>query len=107
MPTPEDEERAREAVPVAATPQAVGLHGAVAAFDPEQESWSEYVERLEHYFTANDIASDDKRRAILLTIVGASTYRLIRTLVSPSKVTDFTFQQIVEKAKEQFSPSLA
>ena len=39
------------------------------------------MERLQHYFTANDILAEDKRRAILLTVVGASTYRLIRTLV--------------------------
>ena len=55
-------------------PQAVGLHGAVIAFDPAKENWSEYVERLEHYFTTNDIVSNEKRRAILLNAVGASTY---------------------------------
>ena len=83
---------------------AVGLHGAAVAFDPAQENWSEYVERLQHYFTANDIVSDEKRKVILLNAVGPSTYRLIRTLVSPSKVTDFTFKQIVEKAQAHFSP---
>ena len=62
------------------------------------------MERFEHYFTANDIVSDEKRRAILLNAVGASTYRLIRTLVSPSRVTDFTFKEIVEKAQGHFSP---
>ena len=64
-----------------AVAQTVGLHGAVFAFNPDQEDWSEYVERLEHYFTANDIVSSDKRCAILLNAVGASTYRLIHALV--------------------------
>ena len=35
---------------------------------------------LKHYFTTNDIISVVKRRLILLSAVGASTYRLIRML---------------------------
>ena len=77
---------------VAAPPPSVGLHGAVAMFDPSQDDWCEYIERLEHYFTANDIASSEKRRAILLNAVGAATYRLIRTLVAPAKVSEISFE---------------
>ena len=86
----------------AAPPSAVGLHGAISAFNPAQEEWDEYVERLQHYFTANDILAEDKRRAILLTAVGPSTYRLIRTLVAPAKVTEV--DEIVAKAKAHFCP---
>ena len=89
------------AAPVAvATPSAVGLHG---AFDSDLEDWSEYVERLIHYFEANDIVSGDKRRAILLNAVGPGTYRLIKTLVSPAKVTDISFDNIVEVARAHFN----
>ena len=51
---------------VAVPPTTVGLHGAVTAFDPAVEEWMEYVERLSHYFEANDITSEGKKRAILL-----------------------------------------
>ena len=34
----------------AALPTAVGLHGTVGAFTSAQEEWSEYAERLVHYF---------------------------------------------------------
>ena len=78
-----------------------GFHGAIVAFDPANDDWSEYVERLEHYFTANDIVEGDKQSAILLNAVGASTYRL-RSFVSPSKVTDFSFAELVEKAQVHF-----
>ena len=63
------------AAEVAAAPprQAAGLHGFVASFEEGQEEWSEYVERLDHYFVANDIDSDAKRKAILLNAVGAQT----------------------------------
>ena len=83
----------------AALPPVVGLHGVVATFDPEQDEWSEYIERLKHYFTANEIASEDKRRDILLNAVGASTYRLIRTLVTPAKLTEISYEDIVKKAE--------
>ena len=39
----------------------LGLHGAGAVFDAAQDDWSEYIERLEHYITANDIVSEDKQ----------------------------------------------
>ena len=99
MSTEDGGEAARPPAPVVVPPavslSAVGLHGAVVPFNPDQ---GEYVERLEHYFA---IVSADKQRAILLSAVGPSTYRLIRTLVSPDKVTDFT---LVEKARAHFNP---
>ena len=105
MSTP-PEDAAPVPAPAAAvvSPPAAGLHGAVAAFTPHQEDWSEYIERLQHYFTANDIVSSDKQLAILLSAVGPSTYRLIRALVSPSKLTDFSFTQLVDKARAHFDP---
>ena len=57
-------------VPVAA----VGLHGTVIPFDSDREEWGEYTEHLEYYFTANDITTEVKRRAILLNGVGLGTY---------------------------------
>ena len=78
--------------------------GVVITFDPTLEDWLEYVERLTHYFVANDITYEDKKKAILLNAVGPSTYRLIKTLVSPSKVTDLSFADIIDKARAHFSP---
>ena len=106
MTSPAAEHGAGPAPPAlaAAPPSAVGLHGAISAFNPAQEEWDEYIERLQHYFTANDILAEDKRRAILLTAVGPSTYRLIRTLVAPAKVTEVSFDDIVAKAKAHFCP---
>ena len=37
--------------------------------DTSIESWTQYKERLDQYFIANDI-EDDKRRAVLLSICG-------------------------------------
>ena len=67
---------------LAALPTAVGLHGTVSAFDPSQEEWSEYAERLVHYFVANGIEAEENKRAILLTAVTPGTYRLIKTRIA-------------------------
>ena len=112
MSTPAEEEGGTESggvrapAPVVAPAVSLGLHGAIVPFNPDLDDWSEYVKRLGHYFSANDIVSSDKQRTILLSAVGALTYRLIRTLVSPDKVTDFTFTftSLLEKARTHFNP---
>ena len=45
-----------------------------------------------------------KRWAILLDTVGPTTYRLLKMLVSPERVTDLTFERLVELAKAHFNP---
>ena len=63
-----------EAPPLAAAPTpAASVFGVIGPFDPTQEEWREYAERLVHYFIANDIVSAEKKRAILLTASGTGT----------------------------------
>ena len=69
-------------VPAAILPP-FGLHGTTSAFDRSQEEWSEYAERLVHYFVANDITGEEKRRAILLNAVGASDNALATPVPTP------------------------
>ena len=52
-------------------------HGQMGKFNSQRENWMSYSERLQEYFTANDIKSAEKMKAILLTVVGAETYQLI------------------------------
>ena len=88
----------------AALPPVFGLHGSVGVFDSSQEEWNEYAERLMHYFVANDIVAEEKRRAILLTVVGPGTFRLLKTLASPKKLEEFMFTELVELAGVHFNP---
>lgn len=41
------------------------LLGSIEQFDPKYGDWSEYTERLEQYFLANDINDDKKQTAVL------------------------------------------
>ena len=83
------------------------LLGKIEQFDPEQEEWPQYVERLEQFFEANDItgeASVAKRRATLLSVIGPVPYKLLRSLLSPAKPTDKTYAELVAKLTEHYSP---
>ena len=65
-----------------AAEMATPLHGSIGSFDSSQEDWLSYTERLQQYFTANDIKNDEgsaaKKRAILLSVCGAETFCLIK-----------------------------
>ena len=71
------------------------LYGQVSTFD-NGDDWTQYIERLDYYFVANGIEDATKRRAILLSVVGANTYRLIRNLVGPAKPDDKTYKELVD-----------
>jgi len=76
----------------------MATRGSISVFVPEQEDWVSYTERLEQYFTANAIKTEEGERwhAILLSCCGAATYQLIRNLVSPEKPTAKSFEQLVK-----------
>ena len=80
------------------------LYGNIGEFDPSQEEWSEYAERLTQYFVANDVANDDKKRAIFLSVCGASTYKLLRGQVTPQKPAEKTFLELVTVLGGHFDP---
>ena len=82
-------------------------HRSVGEYRPESEDWTAYTERVGHYFTANDIADDGKKRAIFLSVCGPSTCSLIHSLVSPKAATDFSYTQVVELAKKHYNPRLS
>ena len=48
------------------------------------DDWSQYIERLGHYFSANDITDISKQKSILLSAVGAETYKLMHNVSVPN-----------------------
>ena len=73
-------------------------------FAQEEEDWTTYVERLEHYFAANDVVDDGKKRSILLAVCGSSTYKLVRNLISADRLATTSFKDLVEKVREFYAP---
>ena len=66
----------------------------------EQEEWTQYIERMEHYFAANGHTEADKKKAILLSAVGAAAYKRLRSLVCPAKPGDKTYTELVDVMKQ-------
>ena len=46
-----------------------GTLGRVEDFDGNKDDWQQYVERLEHFFVANGIDGEEKKRAVFLSPV--------------------------------------
>ena len=73
-------------------------------FNPDEDDWKSYVERLDQYFAANDITEAAKKRATLLSSVGAVTYKLIRNLTTPDGPTSRTYKDITKLVQEHYNP---
>ena len=85
---------------------AMSTHGAIGELSPSQETWTEYVERLEFYFEANDNREDtaSKKRAILLNVCDLATYKLFRTLAAPAKPSEIEYADLLKLMKEHVTP---
>ncbi|GFR99856.1 hypothetical protein ElyMa_006383900 [Elysia marginata] len=81
-----------------------GIIGSVSPFDEKEDTWQAYCERLEHFFTANEIATEPKRKAILLSSVGPKTYKLLSNLVAPRKAGDVSYKEIVDVLQKHHNP---
>ena len=85
----------------------MAVHGTLAAFDPDEEDWVEYTDRLSYYFTANGIIDGARKRTILISCCGPATFRLMKSLVFPEQLDEFSFQQLVEKVKLHREPKVS
>ena len=61
------------------------------------------MERVELFFTANNIPAE-KKVPVFLSIVGGTTYGLLRNLLAPANPKDKSFKEIVDMLKAYFEP---
>ncbi|UYV70210.1 K02A2.6-like [Cordylochernes scorpioides] len=75
------------------------------AFDPKNpEKWITYLERMNFFFLANDIVKPERRKAIFLTLIGAETYALARSLASPKELSFVEYDNLIKLLTDHFSP---
>ena len=72
------------------------VYGSVQEYNQENELFSAYLERMNLFFSANDV-EDDKKVPIFLTVVGSKTFSLLRSLVAPSLPQEKTFADFEPK----------
>ena len=85
----------------------IATHGKIATFNSTVETWTSYCEHFHFYFDANNIVDPGKKRLILLTICGPSTYQLLKNLVQPCTQMEKTYDEIVEMLKTNINPKLS
>ena len=66
-------------------------------------AWVLYTEHLDQFFVANAIV-DKKKVAVLLTVIGAKAYSLLRNLLAPTKPADTEYADLVKVMKDHLKP---
>ena len=79
-----------------------GLIGSIGPY-VDNEGWGSYVERLNLYFDVNDII-ENKRLPAFLSIIGSTTYGVLKSLVSPTPPGEHTLQQCIDALRGHYCP---
>ena len=82
---------------------ASSLLGALSAFDPKTSSYTVFSERLTQFFIANEITSDDRKKAILLNTLNEECYVLLRNLCVPQTPSDLKYDDLNKLLLQHFS----
>ena len=84
----------------------MATHGKMSAFDATKESWTSYAERLSFYFKANRIVGGEAQKAVFITVIGARTYGLLKSLLQPHSLQDddVTLDLMRETLQKHFDP---
>ena len=79
-------------------------HGSFKNFNPKFDDWKINVERLNHYFIANDVEDADKKRSILLTVYGTQPYKLLKNLVKDGNLDSCLYNELAKLLTDHFDP---
>ena len=77
--------------------------GSIQEFDPDIEAITAYLERVQLFMTANAV-KDDKKVAVLLSIIGSKAYGLLRNLLEPARPSEKSYDDLVAVLKEHYEP---
>ncbi|XP_026316320.1 uncharacterized protein K02A2.6-like [Hyposmocoma kahamanoa] len=83
--------------------------GILSSFDHNVHTWKTYKSRITQWFIANDINNNsdktgEKRRAILLSALAESTYKLASDLALPKELECVPYQDILTLLDKHFTP---
>lgn len=87
------------------TNSVVGTIGSVSEFIPgSADSWEVYREQLDFYFEANDITAENKKKAVFYSACGKVTYAILRSLATPRKPGELTYEEALKLLSDHFNP---
>ncbi|KAF2889989.1 hypothetical protein ILUMI_16184, partial [Ignelater luminosus] len=79
------------------------------SFNPDEESFSAYKERLENFFTLHQLKDNtlgvaEAKRDVLLNCLKSKQYQLLSSLTAPDKPGEKIYDQLVDILQKQFTP---
>lgn len=82
----------------------MATYGKIKPYNPKSDDWDVYEEKLHFYMDANGITDAKKKRSILLTVCGDSTFKLLRSLVPDGKLDadDVSFDSLMKLLKSHY-----
>jgi hypothetical protein len=81
----------------------MAVYGAVGEFMGGNEDVKAYLERFDFFLEGNDITEENKKKSIFLATVGATTYKLLRSLCN-NDPKGKTFAQLCTLLQDHLSP---
>ena len=82
----------------------MALIGNIAEYNEEAESFVDYADRVDAFFSANDIPPQNKVN-VFLAIIGAKTYKLLKNLCSPDEPKSKTFADLRKLLCDHYAPA--
>ena len=82
---------------------ATSVIGTLTEFNPEDQDVESYLENVELFFEANNIA-EEKKVAVFLTAVGQKTYKILRQHSAPKLLRENSFEEIITLFKQHSIP---
>lgn len=80
---------------------ATAIIGSLPEFNQEERDIASYLETVELFFEANNIA-EEKKVAVFLTAAGQTTYEILRHHCAPKLPREKSFDEIVSLFKQHF-----
>ncbi|XP_041452504.1 uncharacterized protein K02A2.6-like [Lytechinus variegatus] len=77
--------------------------GRIEEFQPEAGDFQTYIERFEQFLKANDVP-EEKYVAVFLSVIGAKSYALLKSLLSPEQPSQKTYSTLVSTLTAHLSP---
>ena len=78
--------------------------GRIDSFDLKTDNITEYTERVEQYFIANDVTDEKKQTDIFLTVIENEIYSLLRNLLAPESTAGKTVNTLSETLIDHLKP---
>ena len=77
--------------------------GRIQEYYEETKSITAYLECLQLFIMANAV-DNDKKVAVLLSVIGSKTYSLLRNLLEPEKPSSKTYDELEGILKRHYEP---